>query len=300
LIGEGRRYLMKELIKDAEAKTRKRQEQQKKGGNEGVIRSRTIPAAVVSHFVQKIQSLEPHVEEVLQAEAVARMDRLAEMEVSRAQNIIEHADEIKARPAREWFIGNKQKETTKKATAAERKQMYEDSVGTGTHRMNRKKRRAREAMEALNAPEDDGDGGGGGDMNDNENRSHSVKKVTSVKSAARAHKKKVEDEAREYRKRTLHDQDVYHEQLAEKKKKQKKKAKSGKDALGDGSLFAEDEVFHAQKPDKRQQETKPAAAAAAAVAKSSYNFRGHDPDKKLGKKKGHKAFKSKSKHKRRK
>lgn len=282
---------MKELIKDAEAKTKKRQQQKK--GSEGVIRSRTIPAAVVSHFVQKIQSLEPHVEEVLQAEAVARMDRLAEMEVSRAQNIIEHADEIKARPAREWFIGNKQKETTKKATAAERKQMYEDSAGTGTHRMNRKKRRAREAMEALNAPDDDG-----GDMNDNgtdeggKEKSRSGKKITSVKTAARAHKKKIEDEDREYRKRTLHDQDVYHEQQAEKKKK--KKAKTGKDAIGDSSLFAEDEIFHAPKPDKRQQEAK------SAVAKSSYNFRGHDPDKKLGKKKGSKAFKSKSKHKRRK
>jgi hypothetical protein len=290
LIGEGRRYLMKELIKDAEAKTKKRQQQQQqqKKGSDGVIRSRTIPAAVVSHFVQKIQSLEQHVEEVLQAEAVARMDRLAEMEVSRAQNIIEHADEINARPAREWFVGNKQKETTKRATAAERKQMYEDSAGTGTHRMNRKKRRAREAMEALNAPNDDG----GDDGNDDEGKEKSrSSKIPSVKSAARAHKKKVEEEDRESRKRTLHDQDVYHEQQAEKKKKKQKKAKTGKDARGDSSLFAEDEIFHAP---KRQQEAK------APVAKSSYNFRGHDPDKKLGKKKGNKAFKSKSKYKRRK
>ena len=74
LIGEGRRYLMKEVIKDADEKNRK---QKQEGGSQpmGVIRSRTIPSAVVAHFVAKINSLEQHIKEVMDAEAVARLDR---------------------------------------------------------------------------------------------------------------------------------------------------------------------------------------------------------------------------------
>ena len=76
--------------------------------------------------------LEPHVEEVLQAEAVARMDRIAEMVAIRAQNLIEHADEIAARPQREWFASKQQKRLTKKA-AAEKQRMIAEKAGTGMH-----------------------------------------------------------------------------------------------------------------------------------------------------------------------
>ena len=143
LIGEGRRYLMKEVIKDADEKNQK---QKQEGGSQpmGVIRSRTIPSAVVAHFVAKINSLEQHVKEVMDAEAVARLDRIAEMEAVRAKNIIEHSQTIKQRPQKEWFATPKQKMSVKEATA-ERKRMIEEKVGTGTHRMTRKKRRAQEA-----------------------------------------------------------------------------------------------------------------------------------------------------------
>ena len=71
LIGEGRRHLMKEVIRDA---GEKRTRIECKGGRDsaanstGVIRSRTVPQAVLNHFVAKIQSLEPHIEEVKAAE----------------------------------------------------------------------------------------------------------------------------------------------------------------------------------------------------------------------------------------
>ena len=95
LIGEGRRHLMKEIIKNVESSNSKRNKNKSPtttavvAAEKGVIRSRSIPAAVVAHFAAKIQTLEPHLEEVLQAEAVARMDRIAEMEAIKAQNIIE-------------------------------------------------------------------------------------------------------------------------------------------------------------------------------------------------------------------
>jgi ATP-dependent RNA helicase DDX27 len=115
MISEGRRHLMKEVIKDAEKKNMKKGP---KGSNsEGaVIRSRTVPISAISYFNKKIISLQPHIEEIKAAEEVAKIDRLAEMEATRAKNIMIHADEIKARPKKEWFqskvrTGRKRKHT---------------------------------------------------------------------------------------------------------------------------------------------------------------------------------------------
>lgn len=68
LIGEGRRHLMKDLLKDAS------QKQKKLGSSasESLIRTRSLPPSVVSHFVNKIESLEDDLQEILQAEEVAR------------------------------------------------------------------------------------------------------------------------------------------------------------------------------------------------------------------------------------
>ena len=67
LIGEGRRHLMKEVVKDAEEKRRRIESSGEKEAmdssvlSSGMIRSRTIPVAVISHFSAKINSLESHV-----------------------------------------------------------------------------------------------------------------------------------------------------------------------------------------------------------------------------------------------
>lgn len=273
LIGEGRRHLMKDLLKDAAHK-------QKKLGNNGsqnLIRTRSLPPPVVSHFVRKIESLEGDLKEILQAEEVARLDRIAEMEAIRAQNIMEHADEIKARPAREWFASKKQKEVTRK-TAAEKKQRLEEQSGTGVHRMTRKKRRAREARDALDAMSEDDDDGA--DQTPPRKPNHEGV----VKSAARAAKKKKVAEDQVMYEQSLHDFENARET------KQKNKKKRAKDATGDSSLFDDEKVAYSQ-PKQRKADD---------VAKSSFEFRGYDPNRKLGKKKGHKAFKSKAKYKRRK
>lgn len=271
LIGEGRRHLMKELIKDAESKTKRNGPES--SNDSGIIRSRAIPPAVISHFAEKIQTLEPHVDEVMQAEEVARMDRIAEMEAIKAQNIIEHSDEIKSRPQREWFQSNSQKQLTKQ-TAAERQKQIEEKIGTGTHRMTRKKRRAREALQALHAPVQE----------EGEDDALPRKRPINLKADARKVKKKEAAKVHEAAGKSTHDLDV------EKAQRHAKKRKIGDHAVGDGSLFDEERVAHSSSRSK--------AKASDSVARSSFQFRGFDPTKKLGKKKGSKAFKSKSKYKR--
>merc|ERR1712194_642455 len=274
LIGEGRRYLMKEVIKDAEEKNLT----QWKNGSQssGVIRSRTIPQAVIAHFVAKVNSLEQHVKEVMDAEAVARLDRITEMEAMRAANIISHSASIKSRPQKEWFATPKERISVKEATA-ERKKLMEEKVGTGKHRMTRKKRRAQEVQEETAQAE-----------KETGKKSNKVFTEAGQKGSARASKKKGAQAEKELAERSLHDDD----KRQERKRKQRLKASSS-DAAGDGGLFSEERVAFAKKPKKG------ASEASEAPVKSSYEFTEYDPNKRLGKKKAHHAFKSRSKYKRR-
>jgi len=274
LIGEGRRHLMKEIMKDASDKKKiANDETSTNHPQNAVIRSRSIPAAVIAHFVKKIRSLEPHVEEVLQAEAVARMDRMAEMEVMRAQNIIEHSDEIKSRPQRHWFASEKEKKNTKEA-AMDKARHIAEKVGTGMHRMTRKKRRAREAREMFE-----------GDGEDDDDRPDFQPEL-SMQKAARDHKRDIYDKEKVKSGKSIHDEDV--ERAARKKLR-----RIGSDALGDSGLFAEEKIAYAPKKSTGDGEER---------AQSAYNFRGFNPEtdgKKKPKQKAHHKFKSKSKYKRR-
>jgi len=230
---------MKEVIKDAEEKNRK-QKQDKSSQPMGVIRSRTIPTAVVAHFVAKINSLEQHIKEVMDAEAVARLDRIAEMEAMRAANIIEHSDSIKSRPQKEWFASSKQKMSVKQATA-ERKKLMEEKAGTGTHRMTRKKRRAQEARAMfLEAKEE------AAEMEqETGKKSKKVFTESEIKGSARASKRKEAQREKELASRSVNDDDA----RRERKRKQRQKA-ANSDAAGDGGLFAEERVAFAKKPKK--------------------------------------------------
>jgi hypothetical protein len=242
-----------------------------------VVRSRTVPASVISHFVAKIKSQEDAIEEIKQAEVVARMDRLAEMEVVRAQNLIEHADEIKARPQREWFATNAQK-LSKKEDILEKKRKIEEAAGTGTHRMSRKKRRKREAMKALLSPNDAGEGPDEGKPKKN----IALKLKVDARDEKRKKNEKSTGRVKEFN--------------SDKKKTNKKKSViTSEYSLGDSSLFNDDKDNFSTKPKEKKDTT------ADAVAKSPYKSRDEkfDSDKKLGKKKGHKQFKSKTKFKRR-
>lgn len=284
LIGESRRHMMKELIKDAEYKRKKSDSKNKGKFESGVIRSRSIPAAVVAHFVTKIQSLESHVEEIMQAEVVAKMDRIAEMEALRATNLIMHSDEIKTRPEREWFASNHEKNRKSKEALLAHKLRVEEAMGTGMHRMTRKKRRAREAL--ADFAEMNAEDGEDGEPGDDDGR---PARPVNVKSAVRKQKREQEEEGKEMYEQSVHKQDLAEkEEMKKTKKKMKRKAQ---DSAGDSSLFDEEKVAYAPKKEKDD---------GPQVRKSAYAFRGQsDPDKKLGKKKGHKAFKSKSKYKRR-
>lgn len=78
------------------------------------LKHRLIPASVISQYRQMIADLQPDLKRLLEEELVDRQLEKAEEEVKRAENLMKHGDEIKARPAREWFQSSKQKDRSKR------------------------------------------------------------------------------------------------------------------------------------------------------------------------------------------
>ena len=82
-----------------------------------VVKTRTVPPESVSYWVDRIAALEPQVAEVLQEEGEEKAIRVAEMEANKANNLLEHAEEIKSRPARSWFQTEKEKKEIREQSA---------------------------------------------------------------------------------------------------------------------------------------------------------------------------------------
>ena len=67
------------------------------------IKSRVMPSSVIEKFQSKIKCLEGKIKEVFSEEKEQKEFRIADMEASKAENMIIHENEIKSRPARIWF-----------------------------------------------------------------------------------------------------------------------------------------------------------------------------------------------------
>ena len=99
LTGERQRKLMKEVLKRSKQN----------------INSRQIPAHVIESYSTKIQKLLPAVHDVLEQEKVEKEIRKAEMQVTKATNVLEHQEEIMSKPARTWFQSEKDKRAIREA-----------------------------------------------------------------------------------------------------------------------------------------------------------------------------------------
>ncbi|KAI9012908.1 P-loop containing nucleoside triphosphate hydrolase protein [Gaertneriomyces semiglobifer] len=97
LIGEADRTVLKLAVKNSRDE----------------VKHRVVPATVVAKFEAKIAALADTIKELYAEEKEEKEMRKAEMEVTKATNMIEHEDEIKSRPARTWFLNEKEKQDQK-------------------------------------------------------------------------------------------------------------------------------------------------------------------------------------------
>ncbi|GJE86099.1 DEAD-domain-containing protein [Phanerochaete sordida] len=105
LVGEADRKMLKAAIKHA--------------SGEDQVRHRHIPTEAVQKWSKKLEELKDDITGVLQDEKEEKQFRQAEMELRKGQNLIEHEEEIKSRPARTWFQSEKEKLKSKEASKSD-------------------------------------------------------------------------------------------------------------------------------------------------------------------------------------
>lgn len=110
---------------------------------QGQLSARIVPPSVIGKWRAWIDSLEGSVKKVLKEEKQEKEMRMAEMELSKASNILKHSEDIYARPARTWFQNEGQK-LEAKAKAREQK-----GLAPGAEDISRteKRKRKQQALE---------------------------------------------------------------------------------------------------------------------------------------------------------
>ncbi|KAI9365501.1 P-loop containing nucleoside triphosphate hydrolase protein [Zopfochytrium polystomum] len=100
LVGESDRKILKLALK----------------GSHGDVKSRVIPSSVVSKLENKLSGFQEAIKDIFAEEQADKQIRNAEMKVSKMENMLKYAEEIKSRPARVWFQSEAEKKAAKAAT----------------------------------------------------------------------------------------------------------------------------------------------------------------------------------------
>lgn len=114
------------------------------------LRSRIVAEQSIIKWSHMIEQMEDQVAAILQEEREERILRKAEMEATKAENMIAHKDDIYSRPKRTWFATEKEKKSVAKAA----KDSLEKENGSGNNvisaqqaedlKMKEKRKRERE------------------------------------------------------------------------------------------------------------------------------------------------------------
>ncbi|GAA5980897.1 hypothetical protein JCM10908_003908 [Rhodotorula pacifica] len=127
LVGESDRKLVKLAMKHAPPES---------------IKQRTIPADVVGAVSKELREMDAEVKAVVMEEREEKEFRRGNMELQKASNMLEYADEIKSRPARTWFQSQTDKVASKKLGKDEHNSKFSEKT----------KKRTFEEEEPLSKP----------------------------------------------------------------------------------------------------------------------------------------------------
>jgi len=98
LIGEVDRKLMRMIVKKTHSKN---------------LKNRVIPGEAIEQCREKVEMIESDIQNILQEEQEEKHLRIAEMEATKASNIIKYEEEINSRPKRTWFQSEREKKILK-------------------------------------------------------------------------------------------------------------------------------------------------------------------------------------------
>ncbi|RHZ27984.1 hypothetical protein DYB26_000631 [Aphanomyces astaci] len=147
LTSENRRLIMKEVSRHCH----------------GFVKSRSVPDAVIAQWKQRIDNMEADVTSVMKEESMEKRMREAEREASRVTNLVRHKDEIHSRPARTWFMNEKEKKGVVERAEEHRQanlMVHDDKPDKKKVTLNHKKRKTAELRDreqrALEEADNDG------------------------------------------------------------------------------------------------------------------------------------------------
>jgi len=98
-------------------------------GAPDVIKRRVVPPDAVAAMRARIEEMEEDVEAVMEEEKVERELRKASMEEEKTRNIVEHEDEIQARPKKTWFQSKDEKRATREQNPASGRRLLDQGSG---------------------------------------------------------------------------------------------------------------------------------------------------------------------------
>ncbi|KAL1542899.1 DEAD-box ATP-dependent RNA helicase 28 [Salvia divinorum] len=209
------------------------------------VRNRTVAEQSIQKWSEIIEQMEDQVSSILLEEKEEMALRKAEMEVTKAENMIAHRDEIYSRPKRTWFVTEKDKKLAAKALKdasdkrkgsgrstisaeqADELKMKEKRKREHEKNLPRKKRRKLEAAREMLEEEDDVKGGEKKDREKNGislvdvayRRAKAVKAASKAVQAGKIVKKHVKNPKHPTQSRTDEMQELFQDDMSEKRKK---------------------------------------------------------------------------------
>lgn len=280
LTSESRRLLMKQVSRHCH----------------GFVKSRAVPDPVITQWKARIESMQSDLKLIMHEETLEKRMREAEKEAMKASNMVRYEDEIASRPARTWFMSEKEKKRVAENAEEDRIERQgltppeetEFSRAKKLKLMSHKKRRLfeireREERMLADAQAEDSD-------DDNNGGNKKAKKVfASVHVAAAAkHAKKSTQLATKDR------QEESISELHERKRLTREKARSQKSSHAPKTGFDVDMNGGGGEASKPKAKT-----ARGASDKNAFEFKEKITNFKKHAKKTASSFKSKSKFKRR-
>ena len=118
-----------------------------------VIKRRVVPPDAVAAMRARIEEMEEDLDGIMEEEKVERELRKASMEEEKTRNMLEHEDEIQARPKKTWFQSKDEKRATRELNPASGRRLHDDGKAAA---------RAGGGAPGAEAADTDGDGGGDG------------------------------------------------------------------------------------------------------------------------------------------
>ncbi|CAG8593076.1 11487_t:CDS:2 [Paraglomus brasilianum] len=110
------------------------------------LKRRVISPEIISTYQDQIDSLQDRIKQIFANEREQNVIQRAEMELQKSENMLIHQEEIMSRPARTWFISEKQKKLASGSGGNEKKKIRDKYAG-----MPRAKKRRLKSMEEEDA-----------------------------------------------------------------------------------------------------------------------------------------------------